>query len=74
MFGTWVITLHLPRVLGLYGIVGAPKNPDEWSSLLIAMALWGGFWELALGADVARENSNLETHLNAQKTTREVPA
>jgi uncharacterized membrane protein len=47
MFGIWVITLHLPRVMGLYGIAGAPKNPNEWSSLLIATALWGGFWALA---------------------------
>jgi hypothetical protein len=47
MFGIWVITLHLPRVLGLYGIPGAPHNPDEWSSLFIAAALWGGLWALA---------------------------
>ena len=33
MFGIWVVTLHLPRVMGLYGISGAPHNPDEWSSL-----------------------------------------
>jgi uncharacterized membrane protein len=46
-FGIWVITLHLPRVLGLYGIAGAPRSPDEWSSLFIAMALWGGAWALA---------------------------
>jgi hypothetical protein len=47
MFGIWVVTLHLPRVLGLYAIPGAPHNPNEWSSLFIAMALWGGFWALA---------------------------
>lgn len=47
MFGIWVITLHLPRVLGFYGIPGAPRDPDEWSSLLIAVALWGGSWALA---------------------------
>lgn len=47
MFGIWVVTLHLPRVLGLYGIPGAPHNPNEWSSLLIAMALWGRLWALA---------------------------
>jgi hypothetical protein len=44
MFGVWVVTLHLPRVLGLYGIPGAPTDPDEWSSLLIAVGLWGGMW------------------------------
>jgi uncharacterized membrane protein len=47
MFGIWVVTLHLPRVLGLYAIPGAPHNPEEWSSLLIAIALWGGLWALA---------------------------
>lgn len=46
MFAIWVITLHLPRVLGFYGIPGAPRDPDEWSSLLIAIALWGGSWAL----------------------------
>jgi len=49
MFGIWVVTLHLPRVLGLYGIPGAPRNPNEWSSLFIAIALWGGPWALARG-------------------------
>ncbi len=47
MFGIWVITLHIPRVLGLYPIPGAPHDPNEWSSLFIAMALWGGCWALA---------------------------
>lgn len=46
MFGIWVVTLHLPRVLGLYGIPGAPRDPDEWSSLFIAVALCGGLWAL----------------------------
>lgn len=47
MFGIWVLTLHLPRVLGLYGIPNAPRDPDEYSSLFIAVALWGGLWALA---------------------------
>jgi len=47
MFGIWVVTLHIPRVLGLYGIPGAPQNPNEWSSLLIAIGLWGGLWAMA---------------------------
>ncbi|MGH7836568.1 MAG: hypothetical protein ACREQC_01940, partial [Candidatus Binataceae bacterium] len=46
MFAIWVFTLHLPRVLGFYG-GGGPKSPDEWSSLFIAVALWGGSWALA---------------------------
>lgn len=46
MFGIWVVTLHLPRVLGLYGIPDAPHNPDEWSSLFIALGLWGGLWAI----------------------------
>jgi uncharacterized membrane protein len=52
MFGIWVVTLHLPRVLGLYGIPGATRNPNEWSSLLIALGLWGGLW--AIVGDQAR--------------------
>jgi uncharacterized membrane protein len=47
MFAIWVVTLHLPRILGLYNIPGAPSSPDEWSSMLIPVALWGGFWALA---------------------------
>jgi len=47
MFGIWVVTLHLPSVLGLYGIPGAPGDPDECSSLFIAIALWGSPWTLA---------------------------
>jgi len=43
-FGIWVLTLHLPRVLGFYGVTGGLRDPDEWSSMLIAMALWGGSW------------------------------
>ncbi len=47
MFAIWVFTLHLPRTLfGLYGGSG-PRAPDEWSSLFIAIALWGGSWALA---------------------------
>jgi len=46
LFGIWVTTLHLPRVFGLYGIAGAPTNPNEWSSCFIALGLWGGFWAL----------------------------
>jgi hypothetical protein len=47
MYAIWVFTLHLPRALGLYGIPGATHNPNEWSSLFIAIALWGGSWALA---------------------------
>ncbi len=49
MLGIWVVTLHLPRVFGLYAIPGAPSDPNEWSSLFIATALWGGLWALAGG-------------------------
>jgi uncharacterized membrane protein len=60
MFGVWVVTLHLPRVLALYGIPGAPRDPDEWSSLFIAIALWGGLWALA-GVLTPREESDRES-------------
>jgi uncharacterized membrane protein len=53
MFAIWVFTLHLPRVLGLYRIPGAQHNPNEWSSLFIAIALWGGLWA-ALARNPAR--------------------
>jgi uncharacterized membrane protein YphA (DoxX/SURF4 family) len=46
MFAIWVITLHVPRTLGYYGIPGAISDPNEWSSLFIAVALWGGPWAL----------------------------
>jgi uncharacterized membrane protein len=52
MFAIWVFTLHLPRTaLGLYGGSG-PRSPDEWSSLFIAIALWGGPWVLASNVQV----------------------
>jgi hypothetical protein len=52
MFAIWVFTLHLPRTtLGLYGGSG-PRTPDEWSSLFIAIALWGGSWVLASNVQV----------------------
>jgi hypothetical protein len=47
MFAIWVFTLHVPRTLGLYGVPGATADPNEWSSLFIAVALWGGSWALA---------------------------
>jgi hypothetical protein len=57
MFAVWVFTLHLPRVLGLYGIPGAPHNPNEWSSLFIAVALWGGPWAIARPAKASKASS-----------------
>lgn len=42
MYAIWVVTLHLPRTLGLYHIPGAVHDPSEWSSLLIAVALCAG--------------------------------
>jgi uncharacterized membrane protein len=50
MFGIWVITLHGPRVIHAW------HNPDEWSSMLIAVAYWGGPWALA-GVAARREVS-----------------
>ena len=46
MFAIWVITLHIPIALGLFKIRPAPI-PNHWSSLFIAMAMWGGAWALA---------------------------
>lgn len=47
MFAIWVITLHIPRTLGFYHIPGAITDPNEWSSLFIAIGLWGGPWAMA---------------------------
>jgi len=41
MFAIWVFTLHVPMV------AARPDDPDGWSSLFIAVALWGGAWALA---------------------------
>jgi len=46
MFGIWVLTLHVPRVMGFLG-GGGLRDADEWSSMLIAMALWGGAWAIS---------------------------
>jgi hypothetical protein len=50
MFAGWVLVLHLPNCLGLNGVPGAPQNPNQWESLFIAIALWGGPWALALNS------------------------
>lgn len=50
MFAVFVLTLHLERTLGLYSIPGAIRDPDEWSSLFIAVGLWGGPWAMAAQA------------------------
>lgn len=55
MFATWVVTLHLPRTLGLYAIPGAIRNPDEWSSLFIALARWGGSWAITRNLPITRQ-------------------
>jgi hypothetical protein len=39
MFGSWVVLLHIPRVL-------ERRHADEWTSLFIATAMCGGAWLL----------------------------
>lgn len=56
MFAIWVFTLHLPMVLGWYVIPGRTNVASMWSSLLIAVALWGGAWAVAR-TGVARAES-----------------
>ncbi len=41
VFLLFVLTLHVPRVLA------APQSPDEWSSALIALGMWGASWMCA---------------------------
>jgi len=36
MFGSWVLILHIPRALA-HG-----RDPNEWTSMLIALAMCGG--------------------------------
>ncbi|HEY1204855.1 MAG: hypothetical protein ABSH46_15745 [Bryobacteraceae bacterium] len=50
MFALWFLALHAPRILGLAKIAGAPRNPHEWSSAFIALAMCGGAWILAEAA------------------------
>jgi uncharacterized membrane protein len=64
MFGIWVVTLHVPRVLGLYAIPGAPTDPNEWSSLFIATAMWGGLWALGETRDSIRKSQFTQTPKN----------
>lgn len=46
MFGLWFLLLHAPRVLGLLAVPDkiAPRDPNEWSSAFIALAICGGSW------------------------------
>jgi uncharacterized membrane protein len=41
MFFLWVVVVHSPRV------AASPHNPDEWNSLLVALAICGASWILA---------------------------
>jgi hypothetical protein len=43
MFLLWFVLLHMPRSLGLSVASGpgAPRNPNEWSSAFIALAMCG---------------------------------
>jgi len=55
MFALWVVTVHLPPLLG------SPQDPDKWSDVFLVAALCGGSWaltrdlrdrkDLRLGAD-----------------------
>lgn len=47
MYMIWVLTLHLPSVLGFYVIAGRTNPVSLMSSFLIAVSLWGGSWALA---------------------------
>ncbi len=57
MFLLWFVVLHLPRSFGLSAAAGpgAPRNPDEWSSAFIALAMAGGSWIMACQSLVVPE-------------------
>lgn len=61
MFAVWVLVLHLPNCIGLNGIAGAPKDPNQWESLFIAIALWGGGWALAAQPPEGSASISLES-------------
>ena len=44
MFGCWVLILHIPRVMA------ARTDANEWTSLIIAIAMCGGAWMVAAEA------------------------
>jgi len=46
MFALWFVLLHAPRVLGILPVPGkiAPRDPNEWSSAFIALAICGASW------------------------------
>lgn len=46
MFGSWVLILHTPRMLAHI------RDANEWTSLLIALAMCGG--ALAIAGTLAR--------------------
>ncbi len=49
MFALWVIVLHTPRV------IASPHNPNELNSALVALAMCGASWTLAVrSGDAAR--------------------
>jgi uncharacterized membrane protein len=47
MFFLWVISLHLPRV------AKAPHNGNEWTSMIVALAMCGGAWVMTGGGSFA---------------------
>lgn len=47
MFLIWVVTLHFPLAVGLINLPGDREAASIWSSLFIAMAMWGGCWAIA---------------------------
>lgn len=48
-FLIWVLILHLPRALA------AGKSGDEWTSLVVALAMGGGAWVVAAGFPRVRQ-------------------
>ena len=65
MFGTWVVILHAPRVAAASPT--APRTPNEWSSLLIALAMCGGSWLVAGSLTVPNA-------MRARSARRDAPA
>lgn len=70
MFLLWFVVLHLPRSFGLSVAAGpgAPRNPDEWSSAFIALAMAGGSWILACQSLLVTEKREPSVSMRDSRT------
>jgi uncharacterized membrane protein YphA (DoxX/SURF4 family) len=68
MFGSWVLILHLPRALAHV------HEPNEWTSMLIALAMCGGALLIAATLSNIPDGAALAGDANASNTRTTVAA